>query len=505
MSTSHEENTSAAAPEPVPASASRAGAVTPTDGAGVGQKAELREPDPPAVPPIRAGAFVPRRRELRELVRLAAPVALAQVGMMSLGVVDTLMVGRVSSIDLAGVALGNVYFFAAAVFGMGTLFALDPVISQAVGAGDEEGIARGLQRGVLMALLLNGIALLLMLPAEAVLRALRQPTEVIPIAARYTWACMPGVLPFYLYVVQRQTLQAMGLLRAVLWAMLVANLGNIVFNWMFVFGGFGLPAMGGVGAGWASSLSRWLMAVAILTFAWPSLRRYVWPVRPGSFAREPLAHMFRIGAPAGVQLQLEFGAFGAAGILMGWVGTVAVAGHQIALNLASLTFMLPVGISQAASVLVGRAVGAEDPAAARRAAGAGLLLGAGVMMITAAMFLTVPGALARLYTPEAAVVTLTASLLPIAGLFQVSDGIQVVSAAVLRGVGDTRIPMLVNLLGFWAIGLPVGAWLCFSQGLGAQGVWWGLALGLTAVALLLARRVRARFGRELRRLVIDAR
>jgi MATE family multidrug resistance protein len=460
-------------------------------------------PGPPG-PAIGASAFVPRRAEIRELLRLAAPVALAQVGMMSLGVVDTLMVGRVSSTDLAGVALGNVYFFAAAVFGMGTLFALDPVISQAVGAADDDGIARGLQRGVLMAVLLSGLALLLMLPAEAVLRALRQPTDVIPIAARYTWACMPGVLPFYLYVVQRQTLQAMGLLRAVLWAMFVANVGNVFFNWLFVFGGLGMPAMGGVGAGWASSLSRALMAVAILGFAWPRLHPYIWPVRPGTFARAPILRMFRVGAPAGIQFQLEFGAFGAAGILMGWVGTVAVAGHQIALNLASLTFMLPVGIAQAASVLVGRAVGAEDPGAARRAAGAGLLLSAGVMTGTAALFLTIPEGLARLYTPDQTVVLLTAGLLPIAGLFQVSDGIQVVSAAVLRGVGDTRIPMLVNLLGFWAIGLPVGAWLCFSRGLGAQGVWWGLALGLTAVALLLARRVRARFGRELRRLVIDA-
>lgn len=448
-------------------------------------------------------SFRPTRGEVAELVRLGAPVAVAQVGMMMLGVVDTVMVGRVSPTDLAGVALGNVYYYACVVFGMGTLFALDPVISQAVGAGDREAIARGVQRGVLLALALSVLAIGLMLPVEPVLRLLRQPGEVVPLAAGYTWASMAGVLPFYLYVVQRQTLQAMGLLRAVLAAMLVANFANVFFNWVLVFGNLGVPALGAIGAGWASSLSRGVMAGSMLVFAWPSLRPLVRPLRREIAQVAPLGRMVRIGAPAGLQFQLEFGAFGAAGLIMGWVGTIAVAGHQVALNLASLTFMIPVGISQAATVLVGRAVGREDPAAARRAAGAGLLLGSGVMVGTAALFLGIPQTLARLYSPDAAVVALTVGLLPIAGLFQISDGIQVVSAAVLRGVGDTRIPMLINLLGFWGVGLPFGAWLAFGVGLEARGVWWGLATGLTMVALLLLWRVRSRFGKDLRRLVID--
>lgn len=455
---------------------------------------------PGAVP---LSAYRPTRAELDELVRLAVPVAVAQVGVMLTGVVDTLMVGRVSPTDLAGVALGNVYFFAAVVFGMGTLFSLDPVISQAVGADDGEGIARGVQRGVIMALLLTLLASLLMLPAEWVLTALRQPAEVIPLAAGYTRASLPGILPFYLYLVQRQTLQALGLMRAVLVAMLVANVANVGFNWVLVFGNLGAPALGAVGAGWASSLSRLVMAGTMVLLAWGELRGHLRPFRREALSPVPLGRMFRIGAPTGVQMQLEFGAFGGAGLLMGLVGTVAVAGHQVALNLASLTFMLPVGISQAAAVLVGRAVGREDPPGARRAVGAGLGAGAGIMVLTALLFLGAPGFLARLYTPDREVIALAAGLLPIAGLFQVADGIQVVSAAVLRGVGDTRVPMLINLLGFWAVGLPLGIGLAFPLGVGARGIWMGLAIGLVLVALLLALRVRARFGRALRRLVIE--
>lgn len=454
-------------------------------------------------PAVTARHFVPRRRELRELAQLAAPVALAQVGLMVQGVVDSIMVGRVSPADLAGVAIGNVYYFGMVVFGMGVLFALDPVVSQALGAGDDEGVALGVQRGLVLALALTAVSSVLLLPAEPVLRLLRQPPEVIPIAAGYAHASILGVLPFYLYVVQRQLLQAMGRLGPVLLAIVVANLANVFFNWVLIYGHLGAPAMGAVGSGWASSVSRILMAVLLAAFAWPHLRRYFRPWRPRALRWGPIVQMLRIGGPTGVQLQLEFGAFAAAGIAMGILGTVAVAGHQVAHNLASLTFMIPVGVAQAAAVLVGRAVGREDPQGARRSAGAGIMVGAAFMVVTALVFMVFPGPLSRMYSPDHAVIAVGASLLPIAGLFQVADGIQVVSAAALRGIGDTRVPMLVNLLGFWGVGLPAGLVLAFGLGLGPRGVWWGLAVGLLVVAVLLLRRVRVRFGRDLRRLVFD--
>jgi MATE family multidrug resistance protein len=180
-----------------------------------------------------------------------------------------------------------------------------------------------------------------------------------------------------------------------------------------------------------------------------------------------------------------------------------MAGHQVALNLSSLTFMVPLGISQATAVLVGQGVGREDPAGARRAAGAGLLLGVGFMILTAVLFLTFPEGLARIYSGEAQVIALAALLIPLAGVFQIFDGLQVVSSGVLRGVGDTRSPMVLNLLGFWCLGMPVSLWLGFRTPAGAVGLWWGLVVGLAAVGFLLLFRIRARMGTELKRIVID--
>jgi len=456
---------------------------------------------PPA--PGSLASFGPTAGDLRELVRLAVPVAVVQLAMMSMGTVDTIMVGRVSAADLAAVALGNLYFFGVAVFGMGVLFVLDPVIAQAVGAGDAEGVARGVQRGGVLSVGLTIVATLLLVPAGGVLRILRQPDDVVPVAAGYALASILGVLPFYLFVVLRQSLQAMGRVGPILITVLLANLVNVGLNWILIFGHLGAPPLGAVGSGWATSLSRWFMALALLGLSWPLLRGLVAPFRREVLSPAPLRRLLRVGAPIGVQQLLEFGVFGAAGLLMGLMGTVAMASHQVALNLSALAFMIPVGVAQASAALVGQAVGREDPAGARRAAGAGLVVGSGIMGCSAVVFLTQAPLLARAYTDAVPVLAVATTLIPIAGIFQVFDGIQVVAAGVLRGVGDTRVPMLVNLVGFWIVGLPVSALLGFRTELGPSGIWWGLAAGIGAVAVLLLGRVRARFGLDLRRLIVD--
>ena len=447
--------------------------------------------------------LTPTRTDLEKLARLAFPVAVVQVAMMLMGAVDTVMVGRVSPTDLAAVALGNLYFFGVAVFGMGVLFGLDPVISQAVGAEDRVAVARGVQRGAVLSLALAVGASLLLLPAGPILTLLRQPPDVVPVARGYALASILGVLPFYLFNVVRQSLQAMEKVAPILATVVLANLFNVFFNWILIYGNLGFPALGAVGSGWATSLSRWFMLLALLGIGWRWVGGYVRPFRREAFAAAPLVRFLRLGTPIGVQQVLEFGVFGAAGLLMGWMGTVAMASHQVALNLAALTFMVPVGIAQAAAVLVGQAVGRGDGPGARRAAGAGLLTGAGFMAGTAVLFLTVPGFLAGIYSADAPVVALAATLIPIAGVFQVFDGIQVVGGGVLRGVGDTRVPMVLNLVGFWVVGLPVSALLAFTLDLGPRGVWMGLALGIGAVAVLLLGRVWSRFSRELSRVVIE--
>lgn len=422
---------------------------------------------------------------------------------MLMGVADTMMVGRVSASDLAAVALGNLYFMSISIFAMGVLFSLDPVVAQAVGADDDDGVARGIQRGLLMAAGLATIGALLMLPGHAVLSALGQPPDVVPIASAYARAASIGIYPFLFYIVFRQTLQALGRLAPIVWTVLVANIVNLFFNWVFVFGHLGVPPLGAVGTGWASSLSRFFMFSALVALSWPVIGRYLRPIRENILNLAALGRMVRLGIPIGVQMSLEYWAFGATSLLMGLMGTIALAGHQVAINMAALAFMIPLGIGQACAVLVGRAVGGGRPDEARRAGTAGLLVGVGVMTITAMLFLLAPTFLARLYTSDMAVVTLAATLIPLAGVFQVFDGVQVVSAGVLRGVGDTRAPMVINLLGFWAIGLPVGITLGFRTALGPQGLWWGFVAGLGAVSVLLLARIRVRFARDLERMQID--
>ena len=446
---------------------------------------------------------LPTPSDLRAMLRLALPVAAVQLGIMAMGVTDTLMVGHLSPAALAAGALGNLYFFIAGIFGQGTLMALDPVISQAVGARDAEAISRALQRGLVMALALTVFTCATFVPVEWVLRVLDQPPEVIPDAASYVRIAIPGVFPFYAFVVFRQSLQAMHRVAPVLWTVLLANLLNAGLNWVFIYGHLGSPALGVAGSSIATSVSRWAMALAVLSISGRQVWHHLTPWRPETLAIEPLRRMLRLGLPIGVQYLLEYGAFAAAALLMGVLGTTQMAAHQIAINLASFTFMVPLGVSTATAVLVGHAIGAGDEDQARRSAVAGIFIGASFMCASAFVFLVFPGALARSYTGDADVIMLTVMLIPIAGVFQVFDGIQAVAAGVLRGVGDTHAPAVINVVGFWFIGLPVSWVLAFRLGGGAVGMWWGIVVGLAAVALILLGRVRVRLGRTMHRVIID--
>jgi len=443
------------------------------------------------------------RETTRALTRLAIPIAAVQVGMMAMGVVDTAMVGRVGAAELAAVALGSLYFFTVSIFGMGMLMALDPVIAQGVGARDDAAVALGVQRGLVLAVVMGGIASLLLVPAAPLLALLGQPPDVVPIAGAYARALIPGTLPFFVFAVFRQSLQALHLTRPLVVTMTLANVVNVFLNWLLIFGNLGAPTLGAVGAGVATSVTRWLLAAGLLVIAWRPLRPLILPVRPNIWQRGPLLRLLRVGAPIGMHHELEFGAFGVTALLMGTLGTVQMASHQIALNIASLTFMVPLGIGAAAAVQVGQAVGRGDPADARRAALASLLLGVTFMMMSAVVMLLIPDTLASVYTELPDVRALAATLIPIAGAFQIFDGTQVVSAGALRGLGDTRVPMLIGLVGFWLVGLPVSVALGFGAGLGPIGLWWGLVAGLAAVGILLLFRMRSRFRGDLKRLVID--
>lgn len=445
----------------------------------------------------------PTLADLRDLARLAVPVTLVQVGLMAMGVVDTMMVGRVSAEAIGAVALGTVYLYGLSAFGLGLLMALDPVVAQAVGARDQPAVARGVQRGLVLAAGLSVVTAFALWPVRPVLLALGQKPEVVALATPYIQWQIPSLAAFFGFVVLRQSLQAMGRMRPIVTMMIGANLLNAALNWVLIFGHLGVPALGVTGAAIATSLGRYAMAGGLLVLAWRELRPVLSPWRPESLERAPLVRMVRLGAPIGTTVFLEFSVFGAVSLLMGTIGAVAIAAHQIAINIASLTFMVPLGVSSAASVLVGQAVGAGDAQQARRSGVAALAAGVGFMAFSALMLTLFPGPLARAYTHDPAVIGFAMQLIPLAGFFQVFDGTQVVSIGVLRGVGDTRTPMIVNLLGYWLVGLPVSLWLGFRTPLGAPGLWWGLVLGLAVVAMVLLVRVRRRLWAPLERLVID--
>lgn len=447
-------------------------------------------------------AFRPSGPELGDLVKLALPVAVVQMGLVSQGLVDTAMVGRVDAVELAAVTLGNLYFFGVSVFGMGLLFALDPLVAQAFGAEDHDQIRVSIQRGLVLSLVLAAATTVPMALAGPVFTLLRQPQEVVPVAAGYTHALIAGMWPFYGFIVFRQVLQALGRVAPIVWTIVLANALNVFLNWVLVFGNLGAPALGAVGSGWATSISRWFMWLCVLALTLPLLGRYLRRMHPDLMLTAPLWRMIRLGVPIGFHLFLEFGAFGAIGIAMGWLGATAMAGHQIAVSLAAFAFMIPVGISQAAAVLVGRAVGQGRPNRARRCAGGAVIVCSLVMAVTTGVFLAFPGELAALFTTETGIAAVAALLIPVAGVFQLFDGVQVVCAGALRGVADTFRPMVYNVLGFWLFGLPIGLWFGFARGAGPVGLWWGLAAGLAAVAVLLLHRMWKRFRLPLARFAL---
>jgi MATE family multidrug resistance protein len=434
----------------------------------------------------------PSRAELAATTRLAMPIVLAQVGLMSMGVVDTVMVGRVSAAALAAVALGNLYYFTVSIAAGGTLLVLDPIVSQAAGARDAGRIALGVQRGLVLAVLLAAPTAVLLWPVRLVLALFRQPPELIELATSYVRISIVGVLPFLAFVVLRQSLQALHRVRALVVVVVAGNLMNVALNWVLVYGHLGARPMGVSGSAWATVASRWTMTLLLFVAGWPVLRETILPWRPESLHVASLVRMLRLGWTIGLQQVLEYGVFAAIGLLMGLLGTPEMAAHEIALNLASLTFMVPLGVGAAAAVRVGRAVGEGDRAAAHERARTALVCGVGFMMCTAATMLAIPGVIAAAYTNQPLVASIAASLIPIAGMFQLFDGIQAVSAGVLRGLGDTRAPFVINLAGFWLCGLPVSIALAFGTPLRALGLWWGLVAGLAVVATLLVLRVRSR-------------
>jgi len=424
-----------------------------------------------------------RESELRAMFSLAAPLVLTELGWMAMGIVDTMFVGRVSAEAIGAVSLGTSVFYAIAVFASGLLLGLDTLVSQSFGAGDLDDCHHSLINGIWLALFLIPVVMgfvWLMIPAMArfgingsVLR------DTTPYIRALNWSAPPLMLFFCL----RRYLQSIGVVRPILLTLITANLVNAAGNWIFVFGNFGAPRLGAEGAGWSTCVSRVYMLVAMVFIIWRrDPKAFVVSWRP-DFPR--IGRLLALGLPAAGQIGLETSVFATVTILIGKLSSAILAGHQIALTVVSTTFMMPLGISSAAAVRVGHAIGRRDPEGASRAGWTALAFGAGVMSLGALAMLIIPQAIARLFTPEAAIIAGAAPLLRVAAFFQLFDGLQVTATGALRGAGDTRTPMLCHFAGYWILGLPLGAFLCFRESLGAVGLWMGLSAGLIVIGMVL--------------------
>jgi MATE family multidrug resistance protein len=429
--------------------------------------------------------------EVRRLLRLAFPIIVSQLGQVGMTTADTVMVGPLGATQLAAAGLGSAMNWLLTIVCFGTLVGLSPLVSQAYGARDIERCRRVLVQGLWLALLLALPVTLISLQGRGIALAMGQDPGVSALTGGYLRALAAGMLPFFLFTTFRQYLEGMGHVKA---PMLItfAGLGmNILGNALLIYGVPGLiPALGVVGAGWATTLSRWTMLLIVVSYVMRHRELRVprrFPLRP---AAAQLRHILRVGLPVGGQFGLEVGLFGFAAVMMGWLGPLELAAHQVTINIASTTFMVALGVSVAGSIRVGHHIGAHRPRRMRRAVLATYVLATGFMGLCALAFVLLPHALIGLYTHDPDILALGMRLLLVAAAFQMFDGAQVAGVSVLRGAAETRSAAILAAIGYWGVGLPVAVLLGFPLGLGPVGIWVGLTVGLAVTAVLLAWRAR---------------
>jgi len=429
------------------------------------------------------------RAEFRPTLQLAIPLVLAELGWMSMAIVDTMMVGRLpnSATAMGAVSLGGILVHVLAFFGGGLLIGLDTLVSQAFGAGQREDCHRSLVHGIYLSLALTPLLMTPVWYFDSLLRMAGIGPDILALAGPYSKALAWGTLPLLLYFAVRRCMQGMNMVRPIAFALVTANIINAIGNWILIYGKLGAPAMGAVGSGWSTAWARtYLAAVLVGYLLWYDQKHRTdllrTPMQPDLMR---IRRLIALGFPAALQITLEIGVFALVTALIGRLGAVSLAGHQIALNTVSFTYMVPLGISSAAAVRVGQAIGRRDPSAAASAGGSAIFFGAAFMTLAGIVLLLFPHAIARLYTPDPVVIKNTVILLAAGAAFQLFDGIQTVATGALRGAGDTRTPMLCHFTAYWIVGLPLGAWLCFQRGWGAFGLWSGLSLALILIGIVL--------------------
>lgn len=425
--------------------------------------------------------------EVRALLRLAGPIAAAQLAYMGMGVTDTIMVGHAGPVELAAVALGTGLWNPLFLFSLGTLMAVGTTIAHLYGGGAHERIGPTTHQGLWLALMLAVPVTVALVSMTPLMNRLEVESSIVPVAHAYLGALAWGVVPTFAYLVLRFLSEGLGHTRPVMVVTLLGLALNVAGNYVLIFGKLGLPALGARGCGYATALSWWFMFGLLL---WHTrrhghyrglalFRRFEGP------HRRSLRELWALGYPIGCSIFAESSVFGAIALIIGFLGPTVVAGHQIALNVAAISFMLPLSLGIALTVRVGHAMGRGDASAARRTGFTGIALAGACMAMMAVLILVFATPIVRLYTPDPQVIGIASQLLMFAAMFQISDGLQVSASGALRGLKDTRVPMFITIVAYWVVGLPAGYVLAIVAGLGVDGMWIGLILGLSTAAVLL--------------------
>lgn len=420
------------------------------------------------------------------LLKLGGPIIATQLFQTGLNVTDTIMAGNLSALDLAGVAIGNAIYMPIAILCMSTLVAINPIVSQHLGARNFDAIGKSARQMIWLIIMLAIPSVILIWNLDVVMRLVGVTPEIIPISQGYLKGVALGMLPLFTYSGARFFSEGLSVTRPAMYIALGAIIVNIGANYVFMYGKLGLPAMGGVGSGYATSLVNFFSAIIFLIFIarfrpfrrfniFEQLKKPDWKL---------IKEFLYIGIPNGVSSAMEVLLFATVSLLMGTLSVNASASHQIAINVASTMYMIPLGLSMAITQRVGFSLGQGSLENARFRGHVGIIICGIIMTIAAAILVMAPNTIVGFYTQDEAVKDAAITLIFMAGLFQISDGLQVGGISALRGLKDTRVPMIVNLISYWLIGFPIGYYFAFSLEYGPVGLWVGLIIGLTIAAIL---------------------
>ncbi len=440
------------------------------------------------------------KSHFKKNIVLALPVMLSHIGQVTVQTADNMMVGRVGKESLAAASFANSIFVLFLVFGIGLSYSITPLAAQANGESDDDKLKKLLKHAIFTGGVSGLILSVLIYFNTGHLSLFDQPVHVVELATPYLGVIAVSLLPFMLFQFMRQFIEGLGYTRQAMYITIAANLLNIALNYMLIFGKLGFPPMGLTGAGLATLISRTLMAILMFGFVRFNHRfkRYWKDTSAVRLQWEVLKKMLRLGVPMAFQLIFEVSAFSVTAIMIGWMGTTELAAHQIAINMASITYMAALGIASAATIRVGNQFGMKKYRMLREAAFTCFIMVMAFMAVMAVLLVVGRNFLPSLYVHNEDVQMVAASLLVVAALFQLSDGIQVVGLGALRGMSDVKRPTLITFIAYWGIGIPFGYWLGFNRDMGPVGIWTGLLVGLTIAAVLLFYRFNRQTGKLLK-------